>query len=440
MKRIDFEEHIEAELDNGLKVMVKPMPTAPLISHWVWYRVGSRDEISGKTGLSHWVEHMQFKGTPNFSSEAMEREIARKGGIWNGFTFFDWTTYYATLPSANMDGLMRFEADRMRNTVYSPDEVESERTVILSELEGSENDPTFRLSRKVQEALIKEHPYRHEVIGEKDDLRSLSYHDLLEHYHHYYRPSNAVLAIAGDLDPNQTLEKIAELYASVSDDPGPRLPITRDLPIQPSFVGEQVIEIEGPGDTVFIEISYPTLPAAHPDTYALIIFDSLLSGPTNMNMFGGGSISNKTSRLFKALIDTGLAMGAGGGSPITIDPFLYTFNLTLRPEQSIPKAINALDEQIERLQNEQVNADQIARAIKQAKAIFSYGAENITNQAFWLGHAEMFAKYNWFTNYLERLAEVTPEDLTRVARQCFLKDQRAVGIYHPNGQQLEEAW
>ncbi|HWS24629.1 MAG TPA: pitrilysin family protein [Anaerolineales bacterium] len=440
MNRTDFEDHIEAELDNGLKLLIKPIPTAPIISHWMWYRVGSRDEAPGKTGLSHWVEHMQFKGTPNHSSEEIEREIARKGGMWNAFTFFDWTTYYASMPAAEIDGLMRFEADRMRNTAYSPDEVESERAVILSELEGSENDPTFKLSRRVQEALIQIHPYHHEVIGTREDLQAHSYHDLLEHYHRYYRPSNAVLTIAGDLDPNQMLDKVAELYVNIPDSAEPRLPIQRVYPTDLPNQSEQVFEVEGPGDTVFVEISYPTLPAAHPDTFALIIFDSLLSGPTNMNMFGGGSVSNKTSRLFKALIDSGLAMGAGGGSPITIDPFLYTFNLTLRPEQSVQTAISALDEQIERLQNEPVGQEQIARAIKQAKAIFAYGAENITNQAFWLGHAEMFANYSWFQNYLLRLEEVTPADLTRVARQCFSKQQRAVGIYLPNGQTLEETW
>jgi len=440
MKRTDFEDRVEAELDNGLKVLIKPIPTAPIISHWVWYRVGSRDEAPGKTGLSHWVEHMQFKGTPNYSAEEMEREVARKGGFWNAFTFFDWTTYYATLPSAEIDGLMHFEADRMRNTAYPPDEVESEREVILSELEGSENDPTFRLSRKVQEALIKIHPYHHEVIGTREDLRSLSYHDLLEHYHHYYRPSNAVLTIAGDLNPNEMLDKVADLYANIPDNKEPHLPITRTFPLDPPNQGEQVFEIDGPGDTVFVEISYPTLPAAHPDTYALIIFDSLLSGPTNMNMFGGGSVSNKTSRLFKALIDSGLAMGAGGGSPITIDPYLYTFNLTLRPEQSISAAIQALDEQIERLQTETVPEDQIARAIKQAKAIFAYGTENITNQAFWLGHAEMFSNYTWFQSYINNLEKVTPQDLIRIARQCFIKQHRAVGIYHPNGEHAEESW
>jgi len=440
MKRTDFEDRVEAELDNGLKVLIKPIPTAPIISHWVWYRVGSRDEAPGKTGLSHWVEHMQFKGTPNYSAEEMEREVARKGGFWNAFTFFDWTTYYATLPSAEIDGLMHFEADRMRNTAYPPDEVESEREVILSELEGSENDPTFRLSRKVQEALIKIHPYHHEVIGTREDLRSLSYHDLLEHYHHYYRPSNAVLTIAGDLNPNEMLDKVADLYANIPDNKEPHLPITRTFPLDPPNQGEQVFEIDGPGDTVFVEIPSPPLPAAHPDTYALIIFDSLLSGPTNMNMFGGGSVSNKTSRLFKALIDSGLAMGAGGGSPITIDPYLYTFNLTLRPEQSISAAIQALDEQIERLQTETVPEDQIARAIKQAKAIFAYGTENITNQAFWLGHAEMFSNYTWFQSYINNLEKVTPQDLIRIARQCFIKQHRAVGIYHPNGEHAEESW
>jgi zinc protease len=151
-------------------------------------------------------------------------------------------------------------------------------------------------------------------------------------------------------------------------------------------------------------------------------------------MFGGGGISNKTSRLYRALVEKELAVGAHGGSAATIDPFLYSITLTLHPDRKPEEALRALDEQIEQIQSSLVSPEEIARAIKQARAMFAYGAENITNQAFWLGFAEMFSSYEWFTTYLERLADVTPQDVMRVAGEYLSHRTRVVGVYLPNGQ------
>ena len=188
----------QTTLANGLQVRLKEIHTAPLISHWVWYRVGSKDEPTGKTGLSHWVEHMQFKGTPQFPASVLDKAIAREGGQWNAFTHFDWTTYYETLPAAKIDLALRLEADRMVNSEFAPEEVASERTVIISEREGSENEPLFLLGEALQHAAFRVHPYHHEVIGDMADLHSLTRADLYQHYRTYYIPNNAVLTMAGD--------------------------------------------------------------------------------------------------------------------------------------------------------------------------------------------------------------------------------------------------
>jgi zinc protease len=150
-------------------------------------------------------------------------------------------------------------------------------------------------------------------------------------------------------------------------------------------------------------------------------------------MFGGGGVSNKTSRLYRALIDKGLAVSVHGGSSATIDPFLYSFVITAHPEKTPEIALAALDEEIERIQHEPPSPGDVARAIKQARAMFAFGTENITNQAFWLAYAEMFADYSWFTSYLERLAAVTPADVQRVARTYLRTKNRIVGTYLPVG-------
>jgi zinc protease len=191
------------------------------------------------------------------------------------------------------------------------------------------------------------------------------------------------------------------------------------------------LTIEGPGETAYLQAAYRAPAASDPDFFALAVLDSLLAGPSNLNMFGGGGISNKTSRLYRAIIDKELAVSVHGGSSATLDRFMYTFTITGHPENHLDHALAALDAELERLQNEPVSAAEIARAIKQARAIFAYGAENITNQAFWLGYAEMFADYSWFTSYLEKLTEVTPADVQRVARTFFRPQSRVIGTYLP---------
>lgn len=414
-------------LPNGLTVLLKEIHTAPLISHWVWYRVGSRDEATGQTGISHWVEHMQFKGTPLFPAGVPDKAIARDGGTWNAFTFLDWTTYYETLPAEKIDLALRLESDRMVNSRFDPADVESERMVILSEREGNENEPLFRLEEAVQAAAFRVHPYHHEVIGDAADLRSMTRDDLYAHYQIFYAPNNAVLTMAGDFETSEMLRRIEDLFGALPPaPPPPRL----NRP-EPEAQGEIRLTVEGPGETTYLQVSYHAPQASHPDFHALAVLDSLLAGPSNLNMFGGGGISNKTSRLYRALVRTGRAVSVHGGSAATIDPFLYTFTITAHPRTPIEKALSALDDEIARIQETPPSEEEVARAIKQARSIFAYGAENITNQAFWLGYAEMFADYDWFTTYLDRLAQVTPAEVQRAAQTWFRRKNRVVGIYLP---------
>src|SRR5512133_686281 len=196
-------ETIKTVLPNGLTIHLKEIHSAPIISHWVWYRVGSRDETPGTTGISHWVEHMQFKGTPTFPASVLDKAISREGGVWNAFTHLDWTTYYETLPANKIDLALRLEADRMLNSLYAPDEVTAERTVILSEREGSENEPLFRLGEAVQIAAFKTHSYGHEVIGYREDLLRMGRAELYNHYRSFYNPANALIAISGDFQTEE---------------------------------------------------------------------------------------------------------------------------------------------------------------------------------------------------------------------------------------------
>jgi len=413
-------------LSNGLKVFLKEIHTAPIISSWLWYRVGSRDEVQGHTGVSHWVEHMQFKGTPKFPANILDKAISREGATWNAMTYLDWTAYYETMPADKIDLALRLESDRMVNSQFDEGEVFSERTVIISEREGNENEPLFILGEAVQHAAFRIHPYHHEVIGDMADLNTMTRDDLYSHYRSYYVPNNAVMAVAGDFDTKTMLSRIKELFEPI---PAGREPVrlARKELVQN---GEVRLSVEGPGSTSYVQACYHFPAASHPDFFPLSVLDSLLAGPSNLNMFSGG-ISNKTSRLYRALVDKEYVVGVHGGAQATIDPFLYSITMTIHPKRKPEQALDALDKEIQRVKEEKVSTEEIKRAMKQARAIFAYGSENITNQAFWLGYAEMFANYNWFETYLDKLSAVTVKDIQRVANEYFKPQNRVVGTYMP---------
>jgi zinc protease len=414
-------------LSNGLIVLLKEVHTSPIISQWIWYRVGSRDEVPGMTGASHWVEHMMFKGTPDFPLGALDKAISREGGYLNAFTFLDWTSYFETLPADKIDLALRLEADRMFNSLFDPNEVNSERTVVISERQGSENEPLFRLSEEVQSAAFRVHPYHHEIIGDLTDLYSMQRDDLYRHYRTYYNPNNAVLSIAGDFTTQTMLERIRELYEPLPA--GPQIP--RLVRAEPTQAGERRVAVEGPGETIYLQISYKAPAAQAADFFALNILDSLLTGPTNLNMFGGG-VTNKTSRLYKALVEKELAISVNGGLQATIDPYLYTTVITVHPKHTASECIEVMEAEIKQLQDAPPPTVELERALKQARAIFAYASESVSNQAFWLGFAEMFDTVDWFTTYLERLEAVTPEDVQRLAQTCLRQQNRTLGVYLPN--------
>lgn len=424
-----MENHLtQTTLANGLKVLIKEIHTAPIISSWLWYRVGSRDEVQGRTGISHWVEHMQFKGTPQFPSNVLDKAISREGGSWNAFTYMDWTAYFETMPADKIDLALRLESDRMINSQFDTNEVASERTVIISEREGSENEPLFLLGETIQQAAFRIHPYHHEVIGDMADLHTITRDDLYNHYHAFYVPKNAVMAVAGEFDTQSMLTRIKELFEPIPSGNEPAR-LAREEPIQK---GEVRLSVEGPGSTTYVQVCYRFPSASHPDFFPLSVLDSLLAGPSNLNMFSGG-ISNKTSRLYRALVDKELTVSVHGGAQATIDPFLYSITMTVHPKRKPEEALAALDKEIQRIKEEKVSKEEITRAIKQARALFAYGSENITNQGFWLGYAEMFANYEWFQTYLDKLSAVTVKDIQRVANEYFKLQSRVVGTYVPLG-------
>lgn len=416
-----------ASLENGLQVLLLESHTAPVATFWVWYRVGSRNELPGRTGSSHWVEHMLFKGTPTHPKGMLTRYIDRLGGRWNAFTWKDYTAYHEVMPAEHLEVAVRLEADRQAHTIFDPAEVESERTVIISEREGAENFPSYLLREEVDAAAHKVHPYRVPVIGWKEDLRTITRDDLYDHYRTYYQPNNAIAVAVGAFDADHLLEVIREAFAPIPQGGTPRAVRARD----PEQEGERRVLLQRPGGaTAYVHLAYHVPEASHPDHAALLVLDGVLSGFKSVVPFEGPG-GSRSSRLYRALVESQLASDAGSSLIPSLDPTLFHVVATARAGVE-PGAVEerALAE-LERLTREPVDIAEIAKVKKQAKAQFVFAQDGVYRTALALGAYAVVDTVEGFVHLLDRLDRVTVDDVMRVAATYLKRNHLTAGWYIP---------
>ncbi|MEA3407517.1 MAG: pitrilysin family protein [Chloroflexota bacterium] len=414
----------ETYLSNGLKVILKEVHLAPVVSTWLWYRVGSRNEVGGLTGLAHWIEHMMFKGSPNFAKGSIMRMVDRNGGQANAMTSHDFTAYFATLPADRAELALRIEADRMTGALFDEDEFEAERQVVIAEREGAENTPHFVLAEEVTAAAFRLYPYHHQAIGWKEDLASITRDQLYAFYRQYYVPNNAVLVVVGD---------VSEAYLDTIDHHLGHIPQGDLLPEvirqEPPLRGERRVTLHLPGSTRLVRVSYRTPPVRHEDYIPLVVLDAVLSG--GKAMFAFDTRQTRSARLYHALVETELASDAGSNYHPSLDPYLLNLGATVREEREPEEVEEALLAQVARLRDEPVQEEDLEVAIRQAQAHFAYSSESVTGQALTLGFLEMLDDYRRMESILDELAGVTPEDVQRVARTYLTADNRIVGYFLP---------
>lgn len=423
---------VRATLANGLTVLLKEVHAAPVGSVWVWYRVGSRHDPPGRTGASHWVEHMMFRGTERFPHGVADRLISRVGGYSNAMTYLDWTAYFATLPAAELDLALAIEADRMANARFEPDEVEIERTVIISERQGMEGSPVFHLHEAVHAAAFTQGGYRHHTIGALADLQAMAAEDLAQHYRRYYNPANATLVVVGDFEAGALLQRVEQAFGSVPppDDGAPEPRRGVGEPAVGDLAEPRRVQLAGPEPTAYVMAAYRAPSAAHPDFFPMAIADTLLGGPRSLALFDDSGPA-RTARLSKALVDTGLASDVSSYLLPTVEPYLLIVLATVRAGRQPEEVERALLAEVERLAHEPVSADELRRAVHQARAQFAYSAESVTDQAYWLGFSHTVADLAWLEGFLPALAAVTAEDVQRVAAAYLNPARCVVGVYRP---------
>ena len=415
-------------LSNGLTVISKESRQIPIVSFWVWYRVGSRNERVGTTGVSHWVEHMMFQGTPRIGKGDVFRMVSANGGVLNGFTWVDYTAYFETLPSHRVDLSIAIESDRMVNSLFLPEEVERERTVIISEREGSENNPAYLLGEEMSAAAFMAHPYGHSVVGWKSDLQAMTRDDLYDHYRTFYVPNNAIVVVVGDFESEKLLTQIRDQFEGIPS--GPEVPDVRTT--EPPQRGERRITMHYPAGAPQFEVAYHAPSISSSDAFPMLVLDAMLSGGKPMGMFGSrGTRMGRSSRLYRALVDAGLASSAGSSFMLTRDPYLFDIDATPRPGVSLQEIERVVFQEVERLKQDGVGREEMERALKQVRAQLVYGSESVTDQGYWLGAMETIDSYETYGQMLERLNRVTPEQVQEMAQRYLAESNRTVGWLIP---------
>ncbi len=416
-------------LSNGLKVLIHEVHTAPLVSVWSWYRVGSRDEAPGQTGVSHWVEHMNFKGTTNIPRDEMKGLVERFGGMWNGYTWIDQTTYLETAGREALDQLLFIEAERMANGLYDPEDCESERTVIISELQGGENDPDQLLDQELTATAFRAHPYRHPTIGWLPDLRSMTRDDLYGHYRRYYVPNNATLVVAGDVDADDVLGRIERTLGRIPSG----APIDRPAIVEPPQLGERRVAVERPGTTAYLKIAWHAPAAIEADFFPMLVLDAILTGAKGLNLWTSfrGVPPQRKARLYTALVEQSLASSVGGALVPTAQPFLFTLSMTAMQGVELAALESAALEQIERLRSSGVSEEEVVRARRQLRARFVFENDSVTNIAHQLGYFETVTGPGFLSDLQSKVDAVTVDLVNDVARRRLSSAARTVGWFRP---------
>jgi len=407
----------EYKLKNDLKILIIEEHKAPVVTFQVWYRVGSREEPSGKSGLSHLVEHMMFKGTPNYGPSALSKIVQKNGGTDNAYTTKDYTVYFELFSSDRIALSLELEADRMQNLTMEPKEVSSERDVVMEERRlRYEDDPQHALFEEVVAAAFKVHPYQKPVIGWMSDLKSIGRDDLYPYYKTYYSPRNAVIVMVGDVNSDEMIERVK---SSFGDMPSGSLVKPMNF-TEPDQKGERRVILRREAELPYIIMAYHSPSFPHEDSYALDVLNWILSG-------------GKSSRLYRSLVyETRIALNVSADySGFNRDPYLFFLYATASPGRDIKEIEESLSSEIEKLKREPPSVREVQKAKNQIESSFIMEQDSIYMQAMKYGMFEMLGDWRLVSKYLEGIRKVTPEDLVKVSRKYLDENNRTVGILIP---------
>ncbi|MEH1812870.1 MAG: pitrilysin family protein [Nostoc sp.] len=430
-------------LENGLTILTKEVHTAPVVTVQVWYKVGSRNEEPGVNGIAHQLEHMMFKGTKNRPIQ-FGRLFSALGSDSNAFTSYDQTAYYGTVERNKLKALLVLEADRMRNSQIEPEQLASEKRVVISELQGYENSPEYRLNRAVMQAVFPNHAYGLPVGGTKADVEKFEVEQVEKYYRNFYSPDNAVLVIVGDFQTANTLETIKEAFGKLprqgaggrGQEAGGRRQgagvISPSLSTQHSTLSTQhstlstPIVLREPGAGRLLQAVYPLPDANQPDVPTLDVMDYILT-------------EGRNSRLYQALVESGLASEVTASVTSLRESGWYELLVTAGAKQDLKKIDSMLSSAIANVAEKGVTSEEVERAKAQLTADVILSNRDITSQAMRLGTDETtVGDYRYTDRYLAAVRLVKPTDVVAVINKYLTKEARTVGFFEPTQKRITE--
>ena len=416
----------EFSLENGLKVLIKTIPSSSTVSVWMFYRVGSRNEAPGVTGSSHWCEHMLFKGGGKLAKGDVFRLVSNEGGRNNAFTDHDLTCYFETLPKDKFELGLFIESERMAHSTFEPSEVESERQVIISEREGAENYPGYQVREELFASAFRTHPYRWPVVGWKIDLKSMTRDDLFTHYRQYYQPANAILVLTGNIASRDAMSKITEYFSRIREEGHPKKNLLTDEPVQ---TGERTSKIAWPGTLNYLGAAFRIPKSLHEDTPSLIVLSAILGGWKGLIGYTGDRFIPRSNRLYAALVEHKIASEVNTNFPISLDSNLLYFILTIMSNSTIENAKSALLSEFARINDSPPTVEEVRVALNQIKAWYAYENDGTALQALTLGMMELIQDKSLSDNLIEQCLKVSPEDVQRVAKKYLPERNRTLCVY-----------
>lgn len=407
----------ERTLANGLEVILLEDHKAPVAVLQLWYRVGSRNESAGYTGLSHLLEHMMFRGTEKVGPEEYSKIIQRNGGQTNAFTTQDYTTYFATIASDRLDVVIELEADRMAKLVIQQDLYGPERKVVMEERRMRvDNSPVGALIEQLSATAYLAHPYQYPVIGWMTDIGQSTVADLTRHYKTYYVPNNAFIVAVGDFDSARLVAAIEASFGAIPA--GPMPPSVRS--VEPVQLGERRVELRREAELPFVGVAYHVPNLRSGDGAALEVLAQILAGGESTRLHHELVYKRRLAR-----------QAAARYSYTSIDPSLFIAYAQPLPGRSATEVEAALIEQIDKLKESPPTAKELEKARNAIEAAFIFAQDSLFYQGMLLGEYEAAGDWRRIDEYLPAIRAVTAEDVLRVARVYFDEDQRTVATLDP---------
>jgi len=413
----------EFVLENGLKVFLLEDHKSPAVTFQVWYRVGSRNEKDGKSGLSHFLEHMMFKGTPSIKPEEYARIIAKNGGRSNAFTTSDVTVYFATMSRDKIGIELEMEADRMANALLGDTYFEPEKKVIQEERRLRTDDkPVAALDEVTSAVAYTVHPYRRPVIGWMDDIQNLSRQDLVDHYKLYYAPNNAFIVVAGDFSTEEILPKIKAAFEKIPR--GPEAPKVRAE--EPPQRGERRVFLKKEAELPFIMMFYHAPNLKSPDNFALDLLTVVLAGGRSSPLYHDLVYQKRLARSVDASY-----------SSVSIDPGGFSITAQLMPDKEPPEVEREIDILVDKIKSELISERDLQKAKNQIESSFIFAQDSIFGQAMKIGYYEANGGWRQMDQYIEGIRRVTREDIRRVAKEYLDRDRRTIGVLVPSKEKVQ---